>query len=153
MEATHGFLQLGTPLTAAQRRKGWAVVGLFVAFIVATQVFPSSPVNGVTLCPFHRLTGYDGFGCGMTRACVALMHGQVAASLTFHPFGIFFVLGFAATALDRLVQNLVGCRIDYPGRAFWKSKDNPVLIGCLIAVVVFGVLRFVLEVSGFLTPM
>lgn len=146
------LLTSGQPLSAAQRRKNWIVVGLFVAFVVAGLVFPASPIDGVTLCPFRRLTGHSCPGCGMTRACVSLLHGHLWRSFSFHPFGLFFVLGFAATAADRLMQNLKGCRLDYPGRAFWKRKDNPVLIGCLVAVLVFGAARLVLELSGFLTP-
>lgn len=146
------LFQLGPELSDRQRRKDWVIVALFGAFVAAALLWSSSPVDGVVLCPFRRLTGLSCFGCGMTRACVNVMHGNLWASVKFHPFGILFVIGFGATALLRLAQNLVGHRIEYPGRAFWKRKDNPVLIGCLLILGLFGVLRLILEWAGFLTP-
>jgi hypothetical protein len=38
------------------------------------------------LCLFHRLTGLDCPGCGMTRAFVALWRGDLVAAEALHPF-------------------------------------------------------------------
>ena len=46
-------------------------------------------------CPFFRLTGMPCPGCGLTRACLLLLQGNVHASLKFHAFApIFLVLLF-----------------------------------------------------------
>ncbi len=146
------LFQLEGALTRAERRRAGVVAGLFVAFVVALIAFPHTPVDGTVLCPFRRLTGLSCPGCGMTRACVSLAHGELRASLTMHPFAWLVVVGFFAVAARNAVEAAFGRRLKYPGRAYWKRTDNPVLMGCLIAVVVFGAVRLVLELFGFLTP-
>lgn len=146
------FFELGPRLSAAERRKRWWVVGVFVAFVAATLLYPHLPMDSTTLCPFRWATGLSCPGCGMTRACVHLMHGAFGASFASHPFGWLFVMSFALVALDRLIQALVGRRVSYPGRQYWKSSRNPVLLGCLVAVGAFGGVRLILELAGFLTP-
>ncbi|MCP3914140.1 MAG: DUF2752 domain-containing protein [bacterium] len=42
-------------------------------------------------CPVHAVTGVACPGCGMTRACVALAHGEVASAWSFHPFAFLLV--------------------------------------------------------------
>jgi hypothetical protein len=146
------FIEFGPRLSAAQRRKRGLVVGVFVAFVAATLLYPLLPMESTTLCPFRWATGFSCPGCGMTRACVHLMHGHFGASFASHPFGWLFVLGFALVAVDRLMQLVAGRRLSYPGRRYWESSRNPVLIGCLVAVGAFGGVRLVLELAGFLTP-
>lgn len=49
-------------------------------------------------CPFHFITHVQCPGCGMTRACLALAHGDVRAAWQHHPFALALVLlalGFA----------------------------------------------------------
>ena len=135
-----------------ERRTGWYWVGAFAAFLVVLWVFPHTPVDGVVLCPFRAITGYSCPGCGMTRACVHLAHGDLGASLGYHPFGVLFVVSFGLIALHRLIQNLLGRHVSYPGQAFWKRHDNPVLIGCLVFLLGFSAVRLGLEITGFLTP-
>ncbi|MGH9928917.1 MAG: DUF2752 domain-containing protein [Pyrinomonadaceae bacterium] len=44
-------------------------------------------------CPFLRLTGVPCPGCGLTRACMLLLRGEVQAAIKFHAFApIFLVL-------------------------------------------------------------
>ena len=54
-------------------------------------------------CPVFRLTGVPCPGCGLTRACMLLLRGEVQASLTFHAFAPIFLVLIAiliiATAL------------------------------------------------------
>lgn len=52
-----------------------AVIGLAIAF-------------SVPLCPFAVLTGQPCPGCGLTRATLALLRGDVAGSLHFHPLAM-----------------------------------------------------------------
>jgi hypothetical protein len=43
-------------------------------------------------CPFFKLTGIPCPGCGLTRACLLLLRGDVQASIKFHAFAPVFLL-------------------------------------------------------------
>ena len=43
-------------------------------------------------CPFFKLTGVPCPGCGLTRACMLLLRGEVQASIRFHAFAPIFVV-------------------------------------------------------------
>jgi hypothetical protein len=44
-------------------------------------------------CPFFKLTGIPCPGCGLSRACLLLLRGEVRASIKFHAFApVFLVL-------------------------------------------------------------
>ena len=109
-------------------------------------------MDGAIGCPFRALTGYSCFGCGMTRACAHFIHGSLAQSVRYHPMGGAFVAAFGASALHHLVQNVRGRRLDYAALRWWKRAEMPILVAALIALLVFGAIRFALEVSGILTP-
>ena len=42
-------------------------------------------------CIFHSLTDLICPGCGMTRACIALVQGKFGAAWNYHPFSFLFV--------------------------------------------------------------
>jgi len=58
-------------------------------------------------CPFLRVTGLPCPGCGLTRACILLLQGDVQASVRFHAFAPFFIILIAmmmiATVLPKKV--------------------------------------------------
>jgi hypothetical protein len=58
-------------------------------------------------CPFFRLTAMPCPGCGLTRACLLLLRGEVRASIKFHAFAPIFIvliaMVIAATLLPRAV--------------------------------------------------
>jgi hypothetical protein len=55
--------------------------------------------NTPDLCVFHRITGLDCPGCGMTRSLILLVQGRWGESWTMHPFGILFVAWMLVWAL------------------------------------------------------
>lgn len=57
---------------AAQLGGAFAVVGVAVLF-------------GMPLCPFALVTHHPCPGCGLTRATLAMLHGDFAAAIRFHP--------------------------------------------------------------------
>ena len=59
-----------------------------------------SPVHPPLDCPLRATTGVPCPFCGMTRACVAAVHGNLMKSLSFNPGGVF-VLALAAVLLFR----------------------------------------------------
>jgi hypothetical protein len=42
-------------------------------------------------CPFHALTGIPCPGCGMTRAIVSLIGGNISEAFLYNPFSFFLV--------------------------------------------------------------
>ena len=66
----------------------------------AAAIWPALPVHPPLVCPLRTITGIPCPLCGMTRACVAAVHGHLGASLVFNPGGLFVVL-FALAALLR----------------------------------------------------
>jgi len=53
---------------------------------------------GPSFCPFKVMTGLPCPGCGLTRATVALLHGDLSTSLHFHPLAGPMVLAMLAVA-------------------------------------------------------
>jgi hypothetical protein len=72
-----------------------AAAGL-VGVAAAWPVLPHPPIA----CPLRALTGIPCPLCGMTRACVAAVHGHLGTSLAFNPAGVLVVLA-AIVALVR----------------------------------------------------
>jgi Protein of unknown function (DUF2752) len=70
------------------------------ALVGAAAILPVLPFHPPFACPLHTLTGIPCPLCGMTRACVAAVHGRLAASLAFNPGGLLVVL-LALAALVR----------------------------------------------------
>lgn len=68
---------------------GLGAVGLYTA---VSEISPTE----VTLIPciFHSVTDIPCAGCGMTRACVALVQGKFGTAWNYHPFS-FLVVGLA----------------------------------------------------------
>ena len=72
-----------------------AAAGL-VGVAAAWPLLPHPPIA----CPLRAITGLPCPLCGMTRACVAAVHGHLAQSLAFNPAGVLVVLA-ALVALVR----------------------------------------------------
>jgi hypothetical protein len=75
---------------------GWAAAaGLLVAALLPRGLIEGAPA----FCPFRMWSGLPCPGCGLTRSVVALVQGDPAASLHFHPLGAVVVAIFAALVL------------------------------------------------------
>jgi Protein of unknown function (DUF2752) len=78
------------------------------ALVTGASVWPVLPVHPPFACPLRAITGIPCPLCGMTRACIAAVHGHLGASLAFNPAGVLVVL-LAVVALVR-PQALAGLR-------------------------------------------
>ncbi len=79
-------------------RVNFLVVSLLglIALVIAAVVFFLNPATHsiYPVCQFHKLTGLNCPGCGMTRALYALLHGDFSAALHDNALfigGIFFL--------------------------------------------------------------
>ena len=89
--ATATTLELRSP--AALRFAAGGLLG-------AAAAWPLLPVHPPFACPLRAITGIPCPLCGMTRACVAAVHGHLATSLTFNPAGVLVIVA-AVVALFR----------------------------------------------------
>lgn len=87
----------------------------------AAAIWPILPVHPPLACPLRTLTGIPCPFCGMTRACVALVHGHLGTSLSFNPGGIFIV----ALALVALVRPQLLARV----------RPSTWLVSCVLGVM------------------
>lgn len=129
-------------LTASERRRGWWLVGLFVALVVGSWVFPHTPMSGTIWCPFRRLTGFLCPGCGMTRACVSLVRGAVGESLGHHAFGVGLVFGLGVSAGQHFVQIVRGRRVDWWGMRLWLRHERVFWRVLLVMLLVYSAARY-----------
>jgi hypothetical protein len=75
----------------------------------AAAVWPLLPVHPPFRCPLRSVTGIPCPFCGMTRACVAVMHGHLGTSLSFNPGGIFVIaIAIVLVFRPRLISLLRG---------------------------------------------
>ena len=74
-----------------KKKNEMITIVLVVIFVVAIMYF-----SGIG-CPILKMTGIPCFGCGMTRACVSLLHFDFAAALYYHP--MVFLIPFCIVAL------------------------------------------------------
>lgn len=118
-----------TPLNTAAERKRKTVLqtaaGLFFCFLLFR----------IWKCPFRLIFGIPCPGCGMSRALLALVHGDLKASLSFHPLLI-------PTALCLML-----------GVVFWKKNSRKayraVLYIWIAAMIILWLIRLVIFVETF----
>ena len=84
-------------ITATKPQRVQLVAG---GLIAAVAVWPLLPVHPPLACPLLSLTGVPCPMCGMTRASVALAHGNLGDALSFNP-GVLVIVAIVATALVR----------------------------------------------------
>ncbi len=74
-------------------------VSLVVVGAAAAQVACVAAGVGGWPCPVKLALGIPCPGCGLTRACVALMRGRFAESFSLHAFAPVLLLGLATFAV------------------------------------------------------
>lgn len=118
----------------AKLRLGAGLLALVAALVVSWGVtLPEIP-----LCAFKGFTGRPCPGCGMTRSVVHLLHGDVIASLRFHPLGIVMV--------GALVAGTAGAFAGAVGRRdrvweWFDVKGAKAAIGFAVALVLLWIVR------------
>jgi len=87
------------------------------------------------MCPLASSFGIPCPGCGLTRATLALLHGDVQAALHFHP--LVFVLaplfiGFVGSAALELLQDPTKPR--RPPRVSWNGRLLSIAALCVLVL-------------------
>ena len=104
----------------APKRKKQALHALFAGLILFSVLYLVTCIFKITLCPIKNLFGVPCFGCGMTRAFIAIIHLNFKEAIRLHVLSIpafaaitiysilcFTDIIFERTDLERL-SNLFG---------------------------------------------
>jgi len=122
----NAFLPLAAMLR--DRRFGLILTGALGLHIVFTSLHLR-----VWECPFFKLTGLPCPGCGLTRACMLLLQGEVHASVRFHAFAPVFIILISmmmiATVLPKTVTEPLIHKAETLER---KTKLTIIILGGLI---------------------
>jgi hypothetical protein len=69
----------------------WVSLAVLVLAGAAYALRETGGVGWMPGCLFHKLTGLDCPGCGMTRGTYALLHGRFAEAFAFNPVGMILL--------------------------------------------------------------
>ncbi|MCZ7535537.1 MAG: DUF2752 domain-containing protein [Acidimicrobiia bacterium] len=113
------------PANLAVRELRLASAGL----LGVAALWPALPVHPPLACPLRATTGIPCPLCGMTRAVVAAVHGDVVASVAYNPAGIVAVLlAVALLLVPRLRRVAISSRLVVVVGALlwaWNVTLNP----------------------------
>jgi hypothetical protein len=89
-------------------------------------------------CPLASVLGVPCPGCGLTRATLALAHGELTHALELHP--LVFVLAplFVWAMSSAALSYIRGPRDARPGR-LWLASRTVTALGSLLLLVTLGV--------------
>jgi len=104
-------------------------------------------------CPFFRLTGLPCPGCGLTRACMLLLRGDVQGSIRFHAFAPIFLILISILIAGTLLPRSVAEPLIYKAETLERQTGLTIIIlGGLIlywlARVIFFPTTFALLIRG-----
>jgi hypothetical protein len=133
-----------TPLATLlrDRRFGSLLTGALTLNVIAVALhLPSWE------CAFFRATGLPCPGCGLTRACLLLLRGEVQASVTFHAFAPIFVMLIALLIFCTLLPRTVtGPFID---KAETLERQTGITIIILAGLILYWLARLLLFPTAF----
>jgi len=132
-----------------------AVVGV-AGLAVGALLPPDWVLHGPQLCIFKLMSGMPCPGCGLTRAVVLAMHGDLSGSLYFHPLGLLFVVGAlilaAVDAYGWWISRRPGATPRSPTWLLDRISQSPapwVVVGVMLALWVVRLPMFLLGAWDF----
>lgn len=118
--------------------------GCAAALAVACLLSPHEATHGPVVCPFRLATGLPCPGCGMTRAWVFLVHGDLSAAVAANPFALVS-LPCAVVVVGLVVFAVVRRR---PLPDFGAAIRSKPAVAVTAAWIVFGVVRAIAVLTG-----
>jgi hypothetical protein len=103
--------------------------------VTATWAFDPTMTHFLPVCPLYALTGFACPGCGLTRAFHALFHGNVLTALDFNALVPLWTLIFGYFFVSLTLTAIRGKGLQ------WKWVSPGMLVGLLILMLAFGVIR------------
>lgn len=110
----------------------YLLILMIAAVFFLSAVLPPSFLEGLPLCIFHIATGWDCPGCGLTRAFVALFHGEWKQAISYNALSVPIAIFLAIYALGKIFSLVRG---RFPA---WFSPAGSRWIGALLLSLTFG---------------
>jgi hypothetical protein len=98
-------------------------------------------------CPFFRLTGIPCPGCGLSRATLLLLKGDLAGSLRFHAFAPIFLFAIIAVILSVLLPKSIIQPAIAKAELIERKSGLTVLI--LVGLIVYWLARLLFLQAAF----
>jgi len=98
-------------------------------------------------CAFFRLTGIPCPGCGLTRACLLLLTGDVPASIRFHAFAPIFIALIAMLITCTLLPKTV--TESFINKAETLERRTGITIVILGGLILYWLARLLLFPTAF----
>jgi hypothetical protein len=114
-----------------------AAAGAATMVVGSAYIWAVNPttVHWVPPCPLLTLTGFACPGCGLTRGFHALFHGDVVTALDFNALILLWAALFVYLFVSLVLKATRGWGLP------WRFFTPRVLVGCLVLLISFGVLR------------
>ncbi len=113
----------------------WAVASVPVVALGLAQVWVPSDSDATAICPFRRVTGGWCPFCGLTRASVQLLRGDVADAFSYHPLVAPALVSVVAVWLIVLSRRVDLSRWAPP----WLTRRLLTVLATTEAIVFVGV--------------
>lgn len=120
-----------------------AALGLF--YVAALALFPNLAMISPLRCALYTLTGVHCSGCGLTRACVSLLHLNFMSAIRFNPLIVIVAPCIAVYVLDSILI-LAGMK------SFVDRFPKCVYKAVLFIFIVAAVLLFIVRLLTWLEP-
>ena len=98
-------------------------------------------------CAFFRVTGLPCPGCGLTRACLLLLRGEVQTSIRFHAFAPIFVLFISILGICTLLPRTV--TEPFIEKAERLERQTGITIIILGGLILYWLVRILLFPAAF----
>jgi hypothetical protein len=137
------FRPLFAPLMTT-RKAAAALVALTAAQVAATVFHLPAWV-----CPFLQVTGIPCPGCGLSRACAALVTGAPAYSLRMHAFAAPVLLGVVLLLVAAVLP--APARLKMSAAAERVERSTGVSLLLLVALLVYWLARLLYAPGAFIS--
>jgi hypothetical protein len=79
-------------------------------------------------CPLFKLTGIPCPGCGLTRACLLLLRGEVRASIKFHAFAPIFLVLISILIVGMVLPKSVAAPLIHKAETLERQTGLTIII-------------------------
>lgn len=93
-------------------------------------------------CPFFKLTGIPCPGCGLTRACMLVLKGDVLAGMKFHAFAPIFVALISILIVSTLLPRSVAEPLIHKAETLERQTGLTIII--LGGLILYWLARLIL---------